>query len=129
MGQGLQNRPIIRLTGAQSIRAYGLQTKFIETSEMKIDINQKSSYAGTIANRLVKHVSYSCIERVLVTKLRLFDSWFCVRLNLLSAVIVFFAALFAVLGRNTINAALIGLSITYALQVGIIKYKLVSWIT
>ena len=31
--------------------------------------------------------------------------------------IIFFAALFAVLGRDTMNAGLVGLSISYALQV------------
>ena len=45
--------------------------------------------------------------------------WLQVRLDLLGVIIVFSAALFAVLGRSIIGAALVGLSVTYALQVGI----------
>ena len=40
------------VTGAQSIRAYGMQSKFVSMLENKIDFNQRSSYAGVIADRL-----------------------------------------------------------------------------
>lgn len=36
--------------------------------------------------------------------------------------IVLFAALFAVIGKNSLNAGLVGLSVSYALQVCIIAF-------
>jgi len=41
------------VSGAQSIRAYRLESKFINMLETKVDFNQKSSYAGIVAARLV----------------------------------------------------------------------------
>jgi len=40
-----------------------------------------------------------------------------VRLEMVGNFIIFFAALFAVMGRESISAGLVGLSISYALQV------------
>ena len=42
--------------------------------------------------------------------------WLGFRLDMMSACIVFGAALFAVLGRGSVTAGLVGLSISYALQ-------------
>jgi hypothetical protein len=44
--------------------------------------------------------------------------WLAVRLETVGTLIVFFAALLAVLGKGAISPGLVGLSITYALQVG-----------
>ena len=44
--------------------------------------------------------------------------WLGVRLELLGSVVVFAAAMFAVIGKNTLSGGLVGLSISYALQVG-----------
>lgn len=54
------------VAGASVIRAYGATERFIETSDAKIDLNQKFSYASITANRFVA-LGY-CFE-VLVTKL------------------------------------------------------------
>lgn len=43
--------------------------------------------------------------------------WLSVRLETVGNFIIFFAALFAILGRNTLSAGLVGLSVSYALQV------------
>jgi hypothetical protein len=43
--------------------------------------------------------------------------WLAVRLEMVGNFIIFFASLFAVLGRDTMSPGLVGLSISYALQV------------
>lgn len=68
--------------------------RFTKESESRVDYNQMMSYPSIIANR-----------------------WLAVRLELLGAVIVFAACLFAVLARATISPAIVGLSISYALQI------------
>ena len=48
-----------------------------------------------------------------------FSRWLAVRLEFAGNIVILFAAVFAVLARDTINPGLVGLSLTYALQVGI----------
>jgi hypothetical protein len=43
--------------------------------------------------------------------------WLAVRLEMVGNLIIFFASLFAVLGRDTMSPGLVGLSVSYALQV------------
>jgi ATP-binding cassette, subfamily C (CFTR/MRP), member 1 len=45
------------------------------------------------------------------------NRWLGIRLEIVGALVVLFAALFAVLGRDNITPAMAGLSITYALQI------------
>lgn len=66
-----------------------------------MDFNQKCTYPSIIANR-----------------------WLSVRLEFIGGLIIFFAALFAVLGRDTISGEIVGLSITYALQIT----SILSWL-
>lgn len=68
--------------------------RFIRGSETRVDFNQQCTYPGVIANR-----------------------WLSVRLEIVGAFVIFFAAIFAVLGRDTISGESVGLSITYALQI------------
>ncbi|KOX68195.1 Multidrug resistance-associated protein 1 [Melipona quadrifasciata] len=82
------------VSGAQMIRAYGVQNRFIEESESKVDFNQMCYYPSIIANR-----------------------WLAVRLEMVGNLIIFFSALFAVLSRDTINSGVVGLSVSYALQI------------
>lgn len=81
------------VTGAAAIRAYGEQERYIKESERRLDVNQACYYPSIVANR-----------------------WLAVRLEIIGNLIIFFAALFALLGKDLIPGA-IGLSITYALQV------------
>ncbi|NXP41332.1 MRP3 protein, partial [Leiothrix lutea] len=82
------------LSGASVIRAYGRVKAFVDTSDLKVDENQKSYYPGIVSNR-----------------------WLGIRVEFVGNCIVLFAALFAVIGRSSLNAGLVGLSVSYALQV------------
>lgn len=66
----------------------------MEESEDKVDYNQVCYYPSIIANR-----------------------WLAIRLEMIGNLIILFSALFAVLGRDSINPGLVGLSVSYALQV------------
>lgn len=81
------------VSGVQAIRAYGQQDRFTRESETKVDQNQICYYPSIISNR-----------------------WLAVRLEMIGNLIILFAALFAVLGKDQLPA-LVGLSITYCLQV------------
>lgn len=45
------------------------------------------------------------------------NRWLAVRLEIVGSFVVLFAALFAVLARESMEAAIVGLSISYALQI------------
>ncbi|XP_066545949.1 multidrug resistance-associated protein 1 isoform X1 [Amia ocellicauda] len=82
------------LLGTSVIRAFHEQQRFITDSDGKVDYNQKAYYPSIVANR-----------------------WLAVRLEFVGNCIVLFAALFAVVARETLSPGLVGLSISYALQV------------
>uniref|UniRef100_A0A8C8DWC3 Multidrug resistance-associated protein 1 n=1 Tax=Oryzias sinensis TaxID=183150 RepID=A0A8C8DWC3_9TELE len=82
------------LLGTSVIRAFGEQERFIHESDQRVDHNQKAYYPGIVANR-----------------------WLAVRLEFVGNCIVSFAALFAVLARESLSPGIMGLSISYALQV------------
>lgn len=60
-----------------------------------------------------KKLYYLCIINYFFNQNR----WLAVRLESVGNVVIFFAALFAVLGRDTLSPGLVGLSVSYALQV------------
>ncbi|XP_049715652.1 ATP-binding cassette sub-family C member 3 isoform X2 [Elephas maximus indicus] len=82
------------VTGASVIRAYGRTQDFVAISHAKVDINQKSCYAYIISNR-----------------------WLGIRVEFVGTCVVLFAAFFAVTGRSSLSPGLVGLSVSYALQV------------
>lgn len=81
------------LSGLTTIRGYGKVHDFVKLNEDKIDENQRAHFLSTTANR-----------------------WLGLRLEFVGTCIVFGAALFAVISRNSLAAGLVGLSLTYALQ-------------
>ncbi|XP_038591350.1 canalicular multispecific organic anion transporter 2 isoform X1 [Micropterus salmoides] len=82
------------VTGSSVIRAYGRHSTFVLMSDKRVDDNQKSYYPGIVSNR-----------------------WLGVRIEFIGNCIVLFAALFAVTGKESLNPGLVGLSVSYALQV------------
>ncbi|BFZ17594.1 hypothetical protein BsWGS_20633 [Bradybaena similaris] len=81
------------INGASSIRAYHLEEKFFNDSLVLVDTNNQCFFATLSAGR-----------------------WLRVRLEILGNLIVLFAGLFAVIS-DSITGSLVGLSISYALQV------------
>ncbi|XP_074741570.1 multidrug resistance-associated protein 1 isoform X2 [Strix uralensis] len=82
------------LLGVSVIRAFEEQKRFIKQNDVKVDENQKAYYPSIVANR-----------------------WLAVRLEYVGNCIVLFAALFAVIARNKLSAGLVGLSVSYSLQI------------
>eukprot|EP01130_Rhizamoeba_saxonica_P012730 TRINITY_DN5400_c0_g1_i3.p1 TRINITY_DN5400_c0_g1~~TRINITY_DN5400_c0_g1_i3.p1 ORF type:complete len:1259 (-),score=257.85 TRINITY_DN5400_c0_g1_i3:635-4294(-) len=81
------------LTGISTIRAFGKDRDFKEENETRLNNNQAAFFLSTLANR-----------------------WLGLRLEFVGTFVVFAAAFFAVIERGTIDAGLVGLSITYALN-------------
>ncbi|XP_063401135.1 multidrug resistance-associated protein 1-like [Mytilus trossulus] len=81
------------ISGATVIRAYCAEESFIKTSNDRINLNQRFQYAIISANR-----------------------WLGIRLEFFGNIIICSAALLAVLSRGSIDGAIVGLSISYALQ-------------
>ncbi|XP_017294825.1 multidrug resistance-associated protein 1 isoform X1 [Kryptolebias marmoratus] len=81
------------LLGTSVIRAFGEQERFICESDKRVDHNQKAYYPSIVANR-----------------------WLAIRLEFVGNCIVSFAALFAVIARESLSPGIMGLSISYALQ-------------
>ncbi|KAF9909340.1 hypothetical protein EC991_008725 [Linnemannia zychae] len=93
------------LAGVSTIRAMAAGERFIGQSGAKADLSAETNLAFGMANR-----------------------WLKVRLEFLAALIVFDAALLAVLSQGRISASLVGLSLTYAMNVtGDITYLVRSW--
>ncbi|XP_074052590.1 multidrug resistance-associated protein 1 [Macrotis lagotis] len=82
------------LLGVSVIRAFAEQQRFIRQSDLKVDENQKAYYPSIVANR-----------------------WLAVRLECVGNCIVLFAALFSVISRHNLSPGLVGLSISYSLQI------------
>ncbi|KAK7930845.1 hypothetical protein WMY93_007240 [Mugilogobius chulae] len=82
------------VSGLSVIRAYGHQERFLKHNEKTIDENLKSVYPWIVSNR-----------------------WVAIRLEFVGNLVVFFAALLAVISRDSLDSGLVGLSISYALNV------------
>eukprot|EP00049_Salpingoeca_infusionum_P023551 m.12723 g.12723 ORF g.12723 m.12723 type:complete len:1556 (+) comp5858_c0_seq1:79-4746(+) len=82
------------LSGVSSIVAYDKVLEFNEENKARINTNLESYYPSICANR-----------------------WLALRLESIGNLIIFFAALFAVLDRDKISAGVVGLSLSYAMSV------------
>ncbi|KAF9124123.1 hypothetical protein BGX30_001100 [Mortierella sp. GBA39] len=94
------------LAGVSTIRAMSAAPRFVRVNGEKADLSAETQLAFGMANR-----------------------WLKVRLEFLGALIVFDAALLAVLNRSSVGgASLVGLSLTYAMNItGDITYLVRSW--
>ncbi|XP_067944116.1 multidrug resistance-associated protein 1-like [Watersipora subatra] len=86
------------ITGAQTIRAYDDEKRFMQQSETMVEQNIVYFFAGWAANR-----------------------WLAIRLEIMAAFIVFLTAIFCVISTEVsylsdhLNSSLVGLAISYAL--------------
>ena len=71
-----------------------MQNYFINEIEEKVDLNSACFESNVVAGR-----------------------WLSIRLEMLGNLIILFAALFAVLGRDTLDPGIVGLSMSYAMQI------------
>ncbi|XP_072470801.1 multidrug resistance-associated protein 1-like isoform X3 [Notamacropus eugenii] len=96
---GASRSPIIShfsetLSGVSTIRAFGHQQRFISQNRDVVNENLVCFYNNIISNR-----------------------WLSVRLEFLGNLLVFFAALLAVLAGDAVDSATVGLIISYALNI------------
>ncbi|XP_032409131.1 canalicular multispecific organic anion transporter 1-like isoform X2 [Xiphophorus hellerii] len=91
------------MSGLSVIRAYNHQERFMKHNEVTIDENLKTIFLRIMSNR-----------------------WLAIRLQFLGNLVVFFAAIFAVISRSSIDSGLVGLSISYALNVTLTLNLVVS---
>ncbi|KAF9137953.1 hypothetical protein BGX30_009752 [Mortierella sp. GBA39] len=82
------------LTGVTTIRALDAGKRFIAENAARADVSANAYFAWIVTNR-----------------------WLQIRLECLGSVIILAAALFAVLGRDTLNPASAGLALSYAMGV------------
>ncbi|ORY40118.1 P-loop containing nucleoside triphosphate hydrolase protein, partial [Rhizoclosmatium globosum] len=85
------------LAGVGTIRAYSQCPRFITTNEYRVDYNMKAYYPSVSSNR-----------------------WLAVRLEFIGSLIVFGSAMFAVVSiavNGYVSASLVGLALTYSLNV------------
>ncbi|KAG0214035.1 hypothetical protein BGX28_002901 [Mortierella sp. GBA30] len=80
------------LNGVSSIRAMHLQPRFIAEKSQRVDLFANAFYAWSMTNR-----------------------WVNVRLEFLTAIIVFISALLSVLNKENLNPSMVGLSLSISL--------------
>jgi ATP-binding cassette subfamily C (CFTR/MRP) protein 1 len=81
-------------SGQSTIRAYNAQQRFIAKNLAMLDYNNRSYYLTILTQR-----------------------WLSLRLETLASLLTFFAALFGVIGKDSLDPGLIGIALTYSLQV------------
>lgn len=81
------------IDGATTIRSYGMEDRFVETNLVRLDTNQTAYFCYQTSNR-----------------------WLAIRLEFIGTIVVFLSSLFAVFSRGALSGGLVGMSISYALQ-------------
>ncbi|XP_037789915.1 canalicular multispecific organic anion transporter 2-like [Penaeus monodon] len=80
--------------GVATLRAFKMEDAFMAESQRRVDLTTKANISNLACNR-----------------------WLGVRLEFIGNLITFVAAIFSVVGRGDVSAGMVGLAITYALNV------------
>ena len=92
-------------SGQATIRAYDATQRFFERNKALLDQNNRPYYWSQIVQR-----------------------WLSLRLESLASLLIFFTALLGVIFAQTLNAGLVGLAITYSLQVTfVLNWAIKQW--
>ncbi|KAM9891786.1 hypothetical protein OXX69_012209, partial [Metschnikowia pulcherrima] len=81
------------LVGVATIRAYGVETRFMKQNLSAIDNNNRPFFYMWVANR-----------------------WLSIRIDAVGSMVMFFAGIFVILSIGKIDAGLAGLSLSYAIS-------------
>ena len=82
------------LTGVTTIRAYKVQKRFSEKIALLVDNNNQYYYPNISSSR-----------------------WLAIRVDFLGGLVVLFAAVFAMISRNSLSEGMAGLSVSFAFNV------------
>lgn len=92
--------------GSAIIRAFGVNDRFIEEYNRRLDINNSCFHSSFTASR-----------------------WLSIRLEFFGYTIVFFAATFAVLSKDWLSPGLAGLAISYSLNISTVVSMFIRCVT
>lgn len=81
------------LTGVATIRAYGVENRFMKQNLSAIDTNNRPFFYMWVANR-----------------------WLCLRVDVVGSLVMFFSGVFVLTSIGKIDAGLAGLSLSYAIS-------------
>lgn len=126
--------------GAATIRSYRLTERFSNMSEKKVDNHVQVTYRNWIGIAFVFMILTTLLVFIclyLIVKIRfqcrylsyVANRWMSVRLEFIGNCIVLFSALFAALMRDSISSGVIGLSVSYALNVGRLRCQVLIFHT
>ena len=87
--------------GASTIKAFGMEDRFVTDNQVMVDVNQASYFPGLNLNR-----------------------WLAVRLESLGAFVTFGSAIFILLFPDSVDSSEVGLVITYSLSIT----QLLNWL-
>ena len=82
------------ITGAPTIRAFGMQSEFIQQSDKKVDFNQICYFPTVVTNR-----------------------WLAFRLEAIGNIITFGAAMYCILQKGSVSQGDVGFVISYSLSI------------
>mmetsp|Transcript_42910 Transcript_42910/g.71422 ORF Transcript_42910/g.71422 Transcript_42910/m.71422 type:complete len:1444 (-) Transcript_42910:118-4449(-) len=89
------------LSGVSTIRAYGMSARFTDLNDERTDVNNRAFYLLNAANR-----------------------WLGLRLDILGGLVMLTACLLAVIQRNAISPAYVGLVVSYTLNItGVLNWS------
>jgi ATP-binding cassette subfamily C (CFTR/MRP) protein 1 len=115
------------LNGISTIKAYQVEPRFLDTIQKRIDYNNQFFYPINVLEWYpFMFKTFFDIPEMNFCMNNKIKSWLEVYLSLVGNLMILFAAVFAILARDTISPGLAGLSISFALNVSAMLNHLVT---